>query len=334
MLQEIFRLPTPWGSVPIFGYGLMMVIGFLAAVQLAKFLAARSGLDPEVFVNGALIALIAGIAGARLSHILENLAQYTNPSRTAWDNFIDAINIRSGGLTFYGGLLLAFPLVVLYGIWKKVPIPRGMDIVAPAITLGLAFGRIGCFLNGCCHGAVCEAPWAVHFPYYSNPYIEQYEKGELTPPPQLLVQDRGRARLMTREELRDGRATVYTPDGQGSFIRERIDIPEASRQLASGEHSLYVHPAQLYSALTASLITALLVAFYTLAPAPGRVMALMLMVEGATRFLLELLRAEPPVLGRMSLSMILGILIVAGGALMWVLFGKVAARQAALAPAR
>src|SRR5688500_15129122 len=78
MLQELFRIPGL--DIPIFGYGLMLVIGFLAAAQLAKFLARRSGLDPEVFINAGLLALVSGVIGARLSHVLENLGQYTDPS--------------------------------------------------------------------------------------------------------------------------------------------------------------------------------------------------------------------------------------------------------------
>src|SRR5690242_4179706 len=162
MWQEVFRIPVL--NIPVYGYGLMMVIGFMAAIEVAKRLAKRVGLDPEIFVNAALIALVTGVLGARLSHVIENWPQYTRADRSAWANFLDAINIRSGGLTFYGGFLLSFPTLVLYAIWKKVPVRVGMDIVAPCVMIGLAFGRIGCFANGCCYGAECNLPWAVQFP--------------------------------------------------------------------------------------------------------------------------------------------------------------------------
>src|SRR5436190_23357804 len=119
MLQEVLRIPTPWGVFPIFGYGLMLVIGFLCAVQLSKFLARRVGIDPELFVNAALIALISGVAGSRLSHVLENFAEYTRRDRSFVENLWAMVNIRSGGLTFYGGLILAFPIVIWYGIRKR-----------------------------------------------------------------------------------------------------------------------------------------------------------------------------------------------------------------------
>ena len=68
--------------------------------------------------DAGLLALVTGVAGARLSHVLENIGYYTNPNRSLWANFFDAINIRSGGLTYYGGFLLAFPSLVLYARYK------------------------------------------------------------------------------------------------------------------------------------------------------------------------------------------------------------------------
>ena len=131
----------------------MLVIAFFAAMELAKFLARRSGLDPEIFANAALIALVAGVIGARLSHVLENIGDYTRSDLSFGQNFWNAINLRSGGLTYYGGFILAFAAVLAYGFYKRVPIRLGMDVIAPCLMIGLGFGRIGCYLNGCCYGA-------------------------------------------------------------------------------------------------------------------------------------------------------------------------------------
>jgi phosphatidylglycerol:prolipoprotein diacylglycerol transferase len=54
------------------------------------------------------------------------------------------------------------------------------DLMAPSIVLGMAVGRIGCFLNGCCFGGACELPWAVQFPWGSPPFMQQVEQGKLT----------------------------------------------------------------------------------------------------------------------------------------------------------
>jgi phosphatidylglycerol:prolipoprotein diacylglycerol transferase len=304
MLQELFRIPGL--DLPVYGYGVMLVIGFFAGLALAKFLARRSGLDPEVFVNAALIALVTGVIGARLSHVLENLREFTRPELGVAGNLANVFNMRSGGLTYYGGFLLAFPCTVLYGVHKKVPIRTGMDIIAPCVMIGLGFGRIGCFLNGCCHGAECNLPWAVTFPYHSNAMLDHFEDREhpLELPPEL-----------TYTDPLTGRVGVRSPDSLKRLGPQFVEISNRYR-------SRPVHPAQLYSTFTAWMLAALLVAYFTLPHVPGRVFALMLMLEGAARFVLESLRTEPPVLGPLSLSMVIGILLVIGGALMWVLFGQ------------
>jgi phosphatidylglycerol:prolipoprotein diacylglycerol transferase len=304
MYPELFRIP--FLDLPVYGYGVMLVIGFFAAVSLAKYLARRSGLDPETFVNAALIALITGVVGARLSHVLENLGDFTRSDLTVWQNLKNVFNMRGGGLTYYGGFLLAFPCTVLYGIYKKVPLRLGMDIVAPCLMIGLGFGRVGCFLNGCCHGAECQLPWAVTFPYHSNAFIDHAfdkERPLDVPPPLTSVDpETGRVRITPPEALAKG----------GPHLVE----------MAKQYRSRPVHPAQLYSTITAWMLAGLLLAYFTVPHVPGRVMALMLMLEGAARFVLESLRTEPPVWGLMSLSMVIGLFLVLGGAIMWVVLGR------------
>lgn len=301
MLQELFRIP--FLNIPIYSYGLMMVIGFLTAIQLARYLAGRCGLDGEQFVNAGLLALVTGIAGARLSHVLENIDQFTRitPTRGVLDNLYDAVNMRSGGLTYYGGFLLAFPSLVLFAIKKKIPLRLGMDIVAPCIVIGLGFGRIGCFLNGCCYGDQCDLPWAVQFPYQSLAYQEEFYRGDITAPRELLspLAD-GDYRLLSRQEI---------PRGS-----------ELSR-LESKQHSLPLHPAQLYSAFTAFFIAGIVLCFFTIPHAPGRGFAMMLFLEGTTRYILELLRVEPAVFGPFSLSMIIGLALAVLGIILWFVFG-------------
>jgi phosphatidylglycerol:prolipoprotein diacylglycerol transferase len=307
MWQEVFRIP--FIDRPVYGYGLMLVIGFIAATQLAKYLAARCRLDGELFVNAALLALLFGVIGARLSHILESIAENTgefaNNGHSLGQNLWAMLNLSSGGLTFYGGFLLATPVLIGYALWKKIPLLRGMDIVAPCLMVGLAFGRIGCYANGCCYGEECSLSWGAHFPYGSNAFVEQYERNEITVPPQLTDPahplPNGLPRLLSKEEIRKN--------------------PELSR-LASTLRAKPVHPTELYSAFNSFLVAALLVAFFSLAPAPGRVFALMLVLEGVSRYILEMIRVEPPVLGNLSFSMVLGLAFAVLGVLMWLLCGR------------
>lgn len=293
MLRELFRIPLL--DLPIYGYGLMLAVAVLAAAELAKRRARRRGLDGELFVNAALIAIFSGIVGARLSHVLENFSAYTDPQRSALQNLWAAVNIHAGGLTYYGGFLLALPTVIAYAVWKKIPIRVGMDIVAPSIVLGLALGRIGCLLNGCCWGQVCDQPWALRFPYDSPPYVDHAERGWIETPTEL---------------LRDGELTPYSKAMASPILR-----PLAERQ-----RSLPVHPTQIYSFVAALLVMAAVLAFDRLPHAPGRAFALMLMLEGASRFTIELLRIEPEVLPGMSISMVIGAGVVVLGAGMWAVF--------------
>ena len=335
MLQELYRFSLFGRSIPIYGYGLMMVVGFLAGAYLTKWLARRVGLDGEAFINAALIGLVAGVVGARLSHVLENLGDFTRSDRTLGENLLAMVNVSSGGLTYYGGFLLAFPILVLYGIYKKVPIRVGMDIVAIGLMVGLAFGRIGCFLNGCCYGAECSLPWKVSFPYHSYVYAGQVEKGEIQPPPEVVQRDA------------DGRPILVRDPASGQ-LRPVLKLPaDVPRSVAKAQWSRPVHPAQLYSAFTAFLLAALLFAYFTIGYggvtdaakslagagrgnaggllggfAPGRVFAAMLMLEGLTRYLLELLRVEPPVWRTWSLGMLQGVAMVGMGVVMWWGFGR------------
>ena len=302
MWQELFRIPIPgWREIPVYGYGLMLVLGVILAISLAKALSRRRGIDPELFVNAGLLAMLSGVAGARLSHVLENWSEYFNSQSTLGQSLWRAVNISSGGLTYYGGFILATGTLLWYGRRKKVSLRVGMDIVAPCLMIGLAFGRLGCFLNGCCYGAACDLPWAVKFPYHSYAYVEQVEQGKIRPPDELMLR------------LPGGRTMLAPPD----MIQNDSDL----RAIARAEHTLAVHPTQLYSTITALLIAAVLLTWMPLCKVPGRVFALMLIIEPVTRFLLEMLRVEPAVLGPLSFSMVMAIPQFVVALILWWGFG-------------
>lgn len=308
MFPELFRIP--FIGYPVHSYGLMLVLGLLLAIELAKFLARRSNLNPEYFANAAILALVSGLIGARIAYVLQFRSEFTGG--TFSDNFFNAINLTSGGLVYYGGFLLAFPTLVVYAIWKGIPLLRGMDIIAPCLMIGLAFGRVGCFLNGCCWGQYCElpAPLAVRFPYYSPPYLDDYEQGKVSPPAELFQQDviRNTSRLMTPEQIK---------------AQNQIATSKAGA-LAAGEQSRPVINTQLISTVTALLIAAVTVSFFTLGGTPGRGFGLMMMLEGITRFLIEGLRVEPSVLGPLTVSMLIGLAVCLGGVTLWIAAGMAA----------
>jgi phosphatidylglycerol:prolipoprotein diacylglycerol transferase len=307
MFQELFHFHLLNHTVPVYGYGFMLVVAFLACVQVLQWLARRVGINPDLCVDATLIGLSTGILGARLCHVFENLHDYTRPDLSLWQNLHNIFNIHEGGLTFYGGFLLATPCCIAYAIWRKVPIRLGMDIIAPTLMVGLALGRIGCFLNGCCYGQQCDLPWSMQFPYGSSAYMDQVQQNQIAFPPELISQ----GALLRR----DSPQVVASPQLQ---------------QLIAGARSLPVQPTQLYSAFTGFLLAWLLVIFLGLPHADGQVFALMLMLEGLSRFVLELIRVEPSILqirwhGQaygMSTSMVLGIANVLAGIVMWYWVGK------------
>jgi phosphatidylglycerol---prolipoprotein diacylglyceryl transferase len=307
MLQEVFRLHLFGHEIPIYGYGIMLVAAYLACVKTGQWLGKFAGIKAELFSGAAAVAMVTGIIGARLCHVVENFGEYSRSDLSVWQNLANVLNTREGGLTFYGGFLLATPACIFYAIKNKVPVLVGMDIVAPVLMVGLGLGRIGCFLNGCCYGEKCDLPWGVRFPYDSNAYVEQFEKREIAPPLPLVVTD-----VIGGESLVSPRSA------------EMVSSPEL-RALADSSRALPVHPAEIYSAITAFLLAGLLIAYFSLPHVDGRVFALMLILEGLGRFILELIRVEPPIWQvhwgihsyGWSTSMVLGLLNCIGGMILW-----------------
>jgi phosphatidylglycerol:prolipoprotein diacylglycerol transferase len=103
--------------------------------------------------------LLGGVLGARVLYI----ATYWRESfaRQPWS---EIFMIQRGGLVYYGGLIGASLAVILFARWKKIPLWKLADVLTPSIALGSMFGRLGCLMNGCCHGRPCDLPWAIRFP--------------------------------------------------------------------------------------------------------------------------------------------------------------------------
>jgi len=155
MHPELFTIP--WLNISIKSYGAMMVVGFLLALWLARWRAKQLSENPDHISNIAIWALLLGVVGARAFHVAHNWEIYR-------DHPAEMFAVWSGGLEFLGGFILAIFGLVLFCRIKKRPIFKFLDILTPSLMLGLGIGRLGCFLNGCCYGAICTLPWAVQFP--------------------------------------------------------------------------------------------------------------------------------------------------------------------------
>ena len=156
------------GSFTIYWYGILVALGFLAGLWTASRRALYDGIRGEAIVDLGPWLILGAIIGARglfvISYWREDFA-----GKPLWQ----MLNIRGGGLVFYGGLIGASLACFLYVRLKSLPLWKITDILAPSIALGHAFGRIGCLMNGCCYGRVCNLPWAIQFPYGHETYPNQ-----------------------------------------------------------------------------------------------------------------------------------------------------------------
>ncbi len=139
---------------PIYWYGILVALGFMAALMHWNALARRLGLPVGIGSDLAFLVMIGGILGARAMYVAANWGYFSaHPA--------EIIRIDQGGLIFYGGFLAAAAGVIVMARVRKIPVWTLGDFTVSALPLGHALGRIGCLLNGCCYGAPCDLPWAV-----------------------------------------------------------------------------------------------------------------------------------------------------------------------------
>ncbi|MBA7608817.1 Phosphatidylglycerol--prolipoprotein diacylglyceryl transferase [subsurface metagenome] len=168
----MFRYLLEIGNFRIPAYGLMIVIGYFTAMHLSSKLAQRKGIEP-IYIQSLSVWLIIGLViGARLWFV----AEYWDYFRV---NFIEIFKIWEGGMVFYGGFIGGFILGLLYLKIKRLYIPEVLDSIAPGLAVGIAIGRIGCFLNGCCFGKITNCAIGIRFPqrYLPPVYWSHLKRG-------------------------------------------------------------------------------------------------------------------------------------------------------------
>lgn len=143
------------GPLTIYSYGLMLAVGILLAVNFAGAQAQKQGIDKAVVVNAVFIAAFSGVAGARVFYVIENLHYYSK-------NPLEIFMLQYGGLSWFGGLAAALLCLTAYLKKRKVSAIRVFDLLAPFTALAQSIGRIGCLLNGCCHGKE-SLRWGIYF---------------------------------------------------------------------------------------------------------------------------------------------------------------------------
>lgn len=158
------------GPITIHTYGVMMALGFLAALVNWILLGRRVGHSAQFCTDLIFWVMVSGIAGARTAYVLENWQDYAAAP-------FSIIRVDQGGLVFYGGFVAAGAAIVIFARHHRQGLASFFDFVVTSVPLAHALGRVGCFLNGCCFGSrtVC-AGCGVQFPKASIPWYSQYHQ--------------------------------------------------------------------------------------------------------------------------------------------------------------
>ena len=174
-------VPPQITHLPVFGYGAMLVAGVLACGWTAARRAPLASADPTFAREIAVWIVLSGVVGARLFHLVQYRERVFAGCESVADYVKASVNLPDGGLVLYGGIILAtITYFVMCRMNKVDPLKFG-DAMIPAVFVGIAFGRLGCFLNGCCYGNACSLPWAVQFPKDSVPWNALVQRGFLMP---------------------------------------------------------------------------------------------------------------------------------------------------------
>ena len=326
-------------GLPIRGYGVMLLLAASTGLAMAIHRGRQQGLHPDTIFSLAFAMFICGIVGARLFHVIEY-----------WENFFvgqpigkglaQAVLFTEGGLVVYGSLIGAGAAFLWFTRRHKLPTLALADLLAPSLAIGLALGRIGCLLNGCCYGGVCDRPWAVTFPRQSTaermspPYQDQLAGGEMHG--FRWEQDPRDGRLVVTRVADDLAPKLTAGAVIEKFAGQRIESADQlvrsifaaykTKQplklgLADGStvvlaaapirpRSLPVHPTQIYSAVNACLLGWFLWLYYPLRRRDGEVTALLLTLYPIARFLLEMIRTDESAIFGTGLSISQNVSIV------------------------
>jgi len=358
----LFLVPRFVPAIPIRGYGVMVLLGSITGFGMAAHRARQMNLSPDVLISLASGMFVCGLIGARLFFVIEYWdARF---QQEEWrQTLLEIVKFTEGGLVIYGAFLGATLAFLVFTIRHRLPPLAIADLIAPSLLAGLAFGRIGCLLNGCCYGGESTQPWAVTFPQESSPYMEQVISGRLfgiklvgssnkDPRPVVgkvypdWVPDKTGLKagmkvtaingtsIQSLDEAHEVLLTAYLRNSSLELENsqgEKFQLPAANPM----PRSLPVHPTQIYSAVHAALLSWLLWSFYPFRRRDGEVTALMLTIYPISRFLLEIIRIdESAVFGTgLSISQNISIVIFLAAIGLWVYLRRQEPQRAAFGTA-
>lgn len=349
MDQVLFTIPP---GIPVYGYGTMLFVAFVACTMLATRLGRRVGIPGEVFQELVLWLFVFGIVGARIMFIIYQIFWEGRQFRSPLEYFA----VWDGGLVFYGSFIggVIGYLVVDRFLQRKYPFDRWklLDVAAPCVALGLAIGRLGCLLNGCCYGNVaCEKCPSITFPLAAPPRFDMVMRGYQSPAG--FTVDRDMQRKVALVESGSPAAAVGLKVGdkivkvndidvvriekgredygvlheafRGLWPRGKNDLVLTIQTPAGQEQTLDpirprtipLHPTQLYETISMSLLLFFLVAWFPYRRHDGILMVFFMFGYGVHRFLNEMLRTDTEkVAFNMTLSQNISLIVLAAAVLL------------------
>jgi len=273
-------------SSPVIGtYSFCLLLGLIAGYLLARRNVRRLGMERRHLDNLTLLVAIMGLAGARIFSWLF----YFPPGFTLWQ----ALWQPGGGLVFYGGVVGGLLSAVVYCLVTGAQLRNMLDVLAAPLAVGLAFGRIGCFMAGCCWGDVC---------------VDQTK-----------VLSHVDAKVHYQIDTLPALSPAHFP----LAVRFPVDCGALSQQIELGllpptaTESLPVHPVQLYESALAFLLAIFLQRKFRSRTWVGEVLCWFLGGYGVIRFAMEFLRADnPPDYFGLTLSQVISLICLAAYGLM------------------
>lgn len=255
------------GNMSVVGLAAGILVGgnlyfFRKKIRWLKFVHEKG---PRAYAFFSIVTVLLALIIGRTVYCFANPGAYD----------LRVFEIWQGGLVWYGGLILGFICSFIFVLWRRLPIGKMMDIGAPAIMLGLAFGRIGCFLNGCCWGKYTHSPlfsWC-RFPEGSPAWYQH-----ITPLP-----------------FPKGvyPADVF-PNIPHEILCDRGIYPHGSMNLIpwDAKYSMSVIPTQLMDMAFCLCIFVLLIIIYRHRKRAGQVMLALGFMYPALRFVVEMCRSD------------------------------------------
>ncbi|SRR6266567_10904 len=144
------------GPFTLYAYGVLLAAAYLLGLQFALVRARARGLDPKRIMDLGIWIIVSALLGAKLLLLARDFRHVRQNPR-------DLLDLARSAGVFYGGLIAAVVVALIYLHWHRMPLWTTTDAFAPGIALGHIVGRLGCLMAGCCYGRPTSVPWAITF---------------------------------------------------------------------------------------------------------------------------------------------------------------------------